>query len=114
MIEADSLEQVRGKPVYEYIAPEYRTDFVALTEKVLRGGSGTLEFELVGLKGTRRWLETHAVPLRDAGNGGSRLLALPARQNERLTQEEERWGGGKDYRSAGEKGTANIFLLVLD
>src|SRR5215216_456265 len=65
MIEADSLEQVRGQPVYEYIAPEHRTDFVALTERVLHGGSGTLEFELVGLKGTLRWLETHAVPLRD-------------------------------------------------
>jgi len=66
LIEADSLEQVRGKTVYEYIAPEHRGDFVSLTERVLRGGSGTLEFVLVGLKGTRRWLETHAVPLRDA------------------------------------------------
>ena len=60
MVEADSLEQVRGRSVYRHISPDHREAFVALTEKVLRGGSGTLEFELVGLKGTRRWLDTHA------------------------------------------------------
>jgi len=49
---------------------------VALTESVLRGDSGTLEFELVGLKGARRWLDTHAVPLRDVGGGTSGLLAI--------------------------------------
>ena len=76
MIEADSLEQVHGKSVYDYIAPEHRSAFVALTESVLRGDSGTLEFELVGLKGARRWLDTHAVPLRDVGGGTSGLLAI--------------------------------------
>ncbi|HET6886269.1 MAG TPA: PAS domain S-box protein, partial [Rubrobacteraceae bacterium] len=65
MIEADSLEQVRGTPVRRMVVPEHRDAFAALTEKVLAGGSGTLEFEIVGLKGTRRWMETHAVPYRD-------------------------------------------------
>ena len=67
MIEADSLEQVRGRSVYRYIAPAHSKAFVDLTEKVLRGGSGTLEFELVGLRGTRRWLDTHAVPSATLG-----------------------------------------------
>ena len=65
MIEADSLEQVRGTPVRGMVVPEHQDAFAELTEKVLEGGSGTLEFEIVGLKGTRRWLETHAVPYRD-------------------------------------------------
>jgi PAS domain S-box-containing protein len=87
MIEADSLEQVRGKSVYDYIVPEYRGAFVSLTERVLRGGSGTLEFEFVGLKGTRRWLDTHAVPLRDAGGGISGLLAITRDITERKLAE---------------------------
>ena len=33
---------------------------------LFRGDPGMLEFEILGDKGTRRWLETHAVPLRNA------------------------------------------------
>ena len=66
LIEADSLEQVIGTPMIDLLTPDYRAAFRALNERVFAGGSGTLEFEIVGLKGTRRWLETHAVPLRNA------------------------------------------------
>jgi PAS domain S-box-containing protein len=63
MIEADSLEQVRGQQVGELAAEAYRDAFRELTARACAGGEGTLEFEIVGLKGTHRWLETHAVPL---------------------------------------------------
>jgi two-component system cell cycle sensor histidine kinase/response regulator CckA len=65
MIEADSIEQVRGEQVFNLIAPEYREAFRALHDKVFRGEGATLEFELIGLKGTRRAMETTAAPLRD-------------------------------------------------
>ncbi|MHB1872102.1 MAG: PAS domain-containing sensor histidine kinase [Steroidobacteraceae bacterium] len=65
MLEADSLLQVQNRCLYPLIVEEYREAFRALNEAVLRGGSGVLEFEIVGLKGSRRWLETHASPLRD-------------------------------------------------
>jgi PAS domain S-box-containing protein len=89
MIEADSLEQVRGRSVYDYIAPDHRRAFADLTEDVLHGGSGTLEFELIGLKGTRRWLETHAVPLREVGVEGFGLLAITRDTTQRKWAEEE-------------------------
>jgi diguanylate cyclase (GGDEF)-like protein/PAS domain S-box-containing protein len=72
MIEADSLESVRGQCVFGLIAPEYREPFRELTERVAAGGEGVLEFEIVGLKGGRRWLETRAVPLVEAS--GRRLV----------------------------------------
>ncbi len=50
MIEADSLEQVKGASVVDLVVPEYREAFIALGEKVFQGGSGTLEFDMVGLK----------------------------------------------------------------
>ncbi|MDP2825839.1 MAG: PAS domain S-box protein [Sulfuritalea sp.] len=68
MIEADSIDQVLGKSIVGIVAPHDREAFTALNERVNRGESGTLEFEIVGLKGGHRWLETHAVPMRD-GNG---------------------------------------------
>ncbi|MGH7529537.1 MAG: PAS domain-containing sensor histidine kinase [Gemmatimonadales bacterium] len=66
MLEADSLEQLRGRPIAEVVAPAHRAAFGGLHRRVFTGEPGTLEFEVVGLKGTRRWLSTHAVPLRDA------------------------------------------------
>ena len=110
MIEADSLEQVRGRSVYRYIASGHREAFVALTEKVLRGGSGTLEFELVGLKGTRRWLETHAVPLRDAGGGAPGLLAITRDVTKRKEAEKRLQDAEFKYRTLVERIPATIYI----
>jgi len=66
MIQADSIEQVRGMCIVDVIAAEYRAAFAELHQRVFTGESGTLQFEIVGLKGQRRWLATHTVPLRDA------------------------------------------------
>jgi PAS domain S-box-containing protein len=114
MIEADSLEQVRGKPVYEYIATEHRTAFVALTESVLHGGSGTLEFEFVGLKGTSRWLDTHAVPLRDPRGEIAGLLAITRDITERKKNEEALRQSERLYRAVIEQATENIFLVDVE
>ena len=65
MIEADSIEDVRGERVLNIIASEYRDAFQELHNKVFAGENATLEFELVGLKGTRRSMETTAAPLRN-------------------------------------------------
>jgi PAS domain S-box-containing protein len=67
MIEADSLEQVAGRPVLNVIAPEYRAAFAALHQRVLGGESVQMDFEVLGIKGGRRWLETHAVPMVEQG-----------------------------------------------
>jgi PAS domain S-box-containing protein len=114
MIEADSLEQVRGRSVYRYVAPEHREAFVALTENVLCGGSGTLEFELVGLKGTRRWLETHAVPLRDPEGDNSGLLAITRDVTQRKQAENSLKESERLYRTVMEQATENIFLIDVE
>ncbi len=66
MIEACSLDEVRGLPVSDLVVPEDRAAFAAAHRQALEGGTGRCEFAVVGLKGTRRWLETHAVPYRNA------------------------------------------------
>ncbi|HEY9665397.1 MAG TPA: PAS domain S-box protein, partial [Coleofasciculaceae cyanobacterium] len=76
MIEANSPESVIGQSAYSLIAPEHREAFIAFNESVCQGNRGTLEFELIGLEGTRRWMETHAVPLRHEFNGKLVHLAI--------------------------------------
>lgn len=67
MIEADSLAQVAGKPAAETVAPSCRQTFSEHLGRVIGGEPSQLEYELEGLKGGRRWLESHIVPLRSEG-----------------------------------------------
>ena len=86
MIEADSLEQVAGQPVLDLIAPEFQEAFSQMHQRVLAGETGKLAFEVLGLKGGRRWLETHAVPLRH--HGETVQLAVTRDITERKRSEE--------------------------
>jgi PAS domain S-box-containing protein len=61
---AASEEEVVGKCVYDVIAPEYREEYRRFNERVCGGWKGSLRFDIVGLQGARRRLETHATPLR--------------------------------------------------
>jgi len=89
VIEADHLDQVAGRSVYGLVAPEYRAMFRALNEAVFQGESRIAEFEIIGLKGTRRWMETHACPLRDTEGRFSAQLAVTRDVSERKSKEEE-------------------------
>lgn len=76
MIEADTIDMVRGQPIFDVVAPEHRAAYLDLHRRVLEGESGTLEFEIIGLKGRRRWLATHAVPLRDGSGAVQAFLGI--------------------------------------
>jgi PAS domain S-box-containing protein len=88
MIEADSLDQVKGRPVAGLILPEYRQGFRSLVAESLEGKSGVMEFEMVGLKGRRLWLQTHAVPMRDAKGEIFASLGITQNITERKHAEE--------------------------
>ncbi|MBI3778050.1 MAG: GAF domain-containing protein [Gammaproteobacteria bacterium] len=74
MIEAGSAEQVIGKSVFGILTPEYREPFRTFMENVLSGNKGTFEFEIIGFKGTHRWLETHAVSMPNDRGGPPVML----------------------------------------
>ncbi|MEO8343759.1 MAG: diguanylate cyclase, partial [Gallionella sp.] len=76
MLEADSLSEAQQHTLIDYILPQYNDAFRALHKRVMLGESGTLEFEVLGLRGTRRWLETHAAPMRDAADKIVSLLGI--------------------------------------
>jgi PAS domain S-box-containing protein len=76
VVEANFPEEVIGKSIYNLIAPEYLEAFRTLNERVCAGRTEELEFEIVGLRGTRRWMETHAAPIADVRTGQRVQLAV--------------------------------------
>jgi len=88
MIEADSQEQVVGCSVLELIAPEYRNAFAELHQRVIAGDAMQLEYQVIGLKGGRRWLDSHAVPMKEA-NGNVVHLAVTRDISERKQAEHQ-------------------------
>lgn len=65
MIEADDAESVLGQSVIGFVVPEYHAAFKSLHKRVMGGETGALAYEIRGLKGGRRPVESHAAPLRD-------------------------------------------------
>ncbi len=76
MLEADSLKDVQRHRLLYFIVPEYRHAFISLQKRVMTGENGSLEFEITGLRATRRWLETYAAPLRDHAGQVIMMLAV--------------------------------------
>lgn len=113
MIEADSLAQVVCRSILDLIRPEYRNAFAHLTARVLKGESGTLEFEIQGFKGTRRWLETHAVPMRDQ-SGEARVLGITRDITERKLAAEHLRRTSDLLAAVAEGTTDALFVKDLD
>jgi PAS domain S-box-containing protein len=80
LYEADSIAQLAEFATAGFVALEYRESFAAAVEAVWRGEKGNVEFEMEGLRGTRRWVEMHAAPLRDSQGEIVALLGI-ARDN---------------------------------
>jgi diguanylate cyclase (GGDEF)-like protein/PAS domain S-box-containing protein len=76
MLEVESLAEAQQWRVTEYLLPEYRAGFDELHQRVMRGETGLLEFEIRGRRGTRRWLETHAAPMRERDGSILGLLGI--------------------------------------
>lgn len=88
MLEAQTLEEVKSQHLLEYILPPYRQEFLQLHRRVLGGETVSLEFEVVGLHGTRRWLGTHAAPMRDAEGNITSVLGITRDITERKNSEQ--------------------------
>ena len=88
MLEAENLAQAQSKPLLDYVKPKYRADFQQLYAQVFQGLSGQIEYQVVGLKGGSRWLETNAVPLRDDSGHIISLLAATRDINGRKQADE--------------------------
>lgn len=88
MLEASTLEEAQGQALTNYILPKWQAPFIELHKKVMSGESGKLEFEVKGLKGTNRWLETNAVPMKDVDGNVTSLLGITRDVTDRKLSEQ--------------------------
>jgi PAS domain S-box-containing protein len=75
MVEAECGAQVEGASVLDLVAPEFRDAWQANHLRVCNGERLMWTFDIVGRGGTRRRMETHAVPIRLA-DGKTGQLAI--------------------------------------
>jgi PAS domain S-box-containing protein len=75
MVEASTPAQLEGACIFDVIAPEHREYWKSNHEKVCDGERLSWEFDIVGFRGTRRHMETHAAPIQ-MPDGTSAQLAI--------------------------------------
>lgn len=112
MVEADAPDLVIGHSIYPLICPEHRLGFRDHLLKVCEGKGGIFEFEIVGLKGTRRWMRTRTVRLKDYSRPRAACLALTQditfeRQAEAALREKE-----ESFRALADNATDSIVVAV--
>lgn len=111
MIEADA--DALGRDILDVIAPEHRARWGEHHKRVCAGESQIWEFDIVGLKGTRRRMETHAVPLRSA-DGRIQQLAVTRDITDRKTAEAALAETEERFRGVFETAHEGIWLVDRD
>ncbi|WP_221930861.1 PAS domain S-box protein [Telmatospirillum sp. J64-1] len=86
MIGAESAEQALGAHVSALIAPEHLDHWLEKHAQVCQGNGCSWEFDIIGLRGTRRHMETTAVRL-SMPNGETAQLAVTRDITERKKYE---------------------------
>tara|TARA_R110002072_G_scaffold299632_1_gene475512 strand:- start:95301 stop:97736 length:2436 start_codon:yes stop_codon:yes gene_type:complete len=76
MCEAATTECVVGKQIVDLVAPDFRAAFTEFHKRVCSGTPDSMQFEIIGLQGTHRWVESHAVPLPIGPDGAIVHLSI--------------------------------------
>ena len=88
LIEAPDEDSVVGADVYSLVQEDHRERFIEMNKKVCSGQNGHLIFEIIGLEGTKRWMETHAAPYA-LTNGEYAQIAITNDITEKVEREKE-------------------------
>ena len=115
IIEADNVEQVIGQNLVEVLLlPAYRQSFVNLVKNIFEGHSGKLQYEITALKGAKRFLETHAVPLRNTEGKVIALLGITRDITENKIAEEKLLASEERYRYLFNNNPASIVIWDME
>jgi two-component system, cell cycle sensor histidine kinase and response regulator CckA len=90
MFDYPSAEEAVGHSILPLCVDEFRERFRAFHGSVIQGDQGTLEFEIVGIKGTRRWVEARSVPFHHPASDAMSHLTVMRDITERKKLEAER------------------------
>ncbi len=87
LLEARNEAAVVGRQVCDFIHPEDRAAYLEAHQKAAEGETVQLQFRLIGLAGTERWMESQSVPLRADDGSVSSVLSVTRDFSERKRTE---------------------------
>ena len=89
LLDAGRPEDIIGSKIYDVVAQEYKDIYQENMRRVFAGEAVVYEFKSITLKGRVCWMETHAVPLRDARGTVYALLGITRDITEHKWAEEQ-------------------------
>jgi PAS domain S-box-containing protein len=114
MIEADAFQEIANRPMSELVVEDQREAFRDFTERVVRGQTGILQFEMTGLKGGSHWLETHATALRDEDSRVTGLLGITRDMTENKRHIAERKRMDARFRRLVDSNVQGVMFWKVD
>lgn len=112
MIEANSYEEVLGESLLTVVADEQREKAAEMVKAAFSGKKSLLEFEMITLKGTKRFCEVSIVPFRNAEKKIISALGVTRDITERKTAEIALAKNEEKYRTLVEQ--AHDAILLFD
>jgi PAS domain S-box-containing protein len=76
MLEVATVHELNEYGLVNFIRPEQRQTLHRLWQGVASGPRADAEVEVTGRKGTRRWLQIHAAPMRDGPGADLEMLGI--------------------------------------
>jgi PAS domain S-box-containing protein len=113
-IEVEKEEYILGRSVFDVVSPEHRHAFQEMHRAVLSGTDQILQFEAIGLKGTRRWMETYAVPFQNPTTNQIEHLAVTHDITDRKRAEEALQRSEEQFRALYEDMPSMYFTVAKD
>jgi PAS domain S-box-containing protein len=101
IIGAESADRAVGRKFYDLVALEDRKRFRDFNERICSGKKGSLQFDIIGLQGDRRQMESHAAPLRN--DDGSVVQLAVTRDITARQQAEERLRRSEAYLAEAQR-----------
>lgn len=89
MIEADCPEEALGQKVENLVHPADVKFYKSLHESALQGIQSSARFRIIGLKGTKRWMESTAVPLANQTGEIISVLSVTRDISDKVISEEK-------------------------
>ena len=86
MLDASSIEQINQKGILNLVERPFQHEFLEMNARVFKGESASILFPISTFKGNSRWLESHAVPLRNP-DGETRVLGITMDVSDRILME---------------------------
>jgi PAS domain S-box-containing protein len=113
MLGARRAEEVVGKSIYNLVVPDDRERYQMFNESICRGEQGSLQFQIIGLDGKRRHMETHAAPLRNP-DGTVVHLAVSSDISQRIQADQALRESEQRYRVVTDAAPIMVWMSGLD